>query len=180
MSDLGIVVTHCRKCGKTIHRPASKAGVLFSCGQCQHIQKSPGITSQQQVTAGQLIAIRRAVSRHRLGLAIALPIMAAWVLVMVILFEYYVVPGTRPSRDSVLNVIVPVIWLATGAAAIFLLLMEDDTIRCLSGSRAISFFLFLFLNPIWVIRSVMLYFRVRAAYARLSTASARSDEIPIC
>lgn len=178
MTDLGIVITQCKKCGKTIQRPASKTGVLFSCSQCQHVQKTPGITSQQQATAGQLCLIQKAVKRHRLGLAIALPIMAIWVLTLAILFVYYVVPGTRPSKDSVLNIIVGIIWLAAGGAAIFLLLMEDNTIRCLSGSRAISFFLFLFLIPIWVLRSIILFFRVRAACSRLVAASPRPDEIP--
>ncbi len=172
MPRRGNVVFTCRKCGKTVTRPAAKTGRLFSCGTCRCVQKTPGIASQQQASGEQLALLVKAHRWHLrdlIGAACAIPLLFVSIFLAVLIqrllgFDY------PPLFET--------LWASTciffALTMIFLLFAEVISIESLGGSKGGSFLLFLLCWPAWLVRSATTFFRIRSALARLRSLGPRT------
>jgi phage FluMu protein Com len=176
MSDWGTVLCRCRKCGKLIERPSTKTGVLFSCGKCQHVQKTSAVATQEQATAEQLKVIERAIRWHHYAIIAATPLMAILITLVIVAIVWAPSYGRFVNSQFIWAVLA--LRILTGCAIIFLLCAETRSIEFLGGGNGNSLMLFIFCGPVWLIRTVVAYFRIRSAARRLRLAGPGDLDVP--
>lgn len=173
MSGAGTVSLRCRKCGRLIERPASRVGALFSCAACEEVLRTPAVASQEQATAAQLNAIERALGRHLLAINIALPLIALWGALLVAFVVVLSVGDYPPQVESAMVNIEFALGIAVWFATVILLLAGARSLEFLGWNKAYCFILFLALWPLWLVLSIVSFFRLRSSFTRLRAVGPR-------
>ncbi len=173
MPDWGTIRLECENCGEVVEGLYTKVNAPFSCGECHHVQQTPGIAEQEQATAGQLLIIERAASRHCRAVVVVLSLLAILLLTAYCADKVQERWGLPSWAQTAMGPTMLTMFLALVGAGVYLLLTEQTSVECVGFNKTFAVLLFFFCLPMWLLQSIMVLFLIRRSIKRLKSVGPR-------